>query len=414
MEVAQTSIINAEILNAQLRKEAWYNTFWAKYAGFVDVSNDQNGNPIYTPTGKPIEMLKEFKPEGRDNMLIPFLKYLTGEPVHGDTVLKGTGEQMAMRWLRTYVNQTRKAVMKRSGQMSEQRLEWLKLYDQAKPLLVDYMSKYENMNVFRAFYEGVSWELSRGTNYDGLGLVKRYHPNWYYLSAASTISAVGTAKYFKTAAEMGVAYAGVNGFEMTVLTLRKLRVLCMQLKIPQIVTENGYRFWMLIANPETVNNIKVDTDYKAVVRAAYNSKMLDEPELQGVVSVIEGFAIFEDICGIRAWDDTNDYLFGDTFSLATEPSVLNTNTNSLVIGGSALGKGIAEDLHYTKEVDDHENTIEIGGAMINGYNRADFAAEADAAEASGDAFYKSNATGGVSAALAATNQSSLILMTDEN
>jgi len=414
MEVAQDSIMNVEILNAKLRKEAWHNTFWAKYAGFVDISNDDNGNPIYTPTGKPIEMLKQFMPEGRDNMLIPFLKYLTGDPTFGDTVLKGTGEQMALRWLRTYVNQSRKAVMKRSGKMSEQRLKWTKLYNQAKPLLVDYFAKLENQNVFRAFYEGVSWELSKGDNYDGLGLVKRYHPNWYYLSAATTISAVGTAKYFKTAANLDTALAAITGFETTIDILRKLRVLCMRLKLPQIVTKKGYKFWMLIVHPDTHRRIKEDTDYKAAVRAAFNAKMLDEPELHGAVDVIEGFAIFEDIVGIRAWDGTNKYLFGDTFVLSTEPSVLGTSTNSIVVGGSAIGKGIAESLHFTQEIDDHENTIEIGGAMVNGYNRADFVAEADAGEVSGDAFYKKNAAAAVSAALASTNQSSLILMTDEN
>ncbi len=414
MDVAQSSILNVEILDAKLRKEAWYNTFWAKYAGFVDISKDDNGNPIYQPSGKPIEILRDFVAEGRDNMLIPFIKYLTGDPVHGDTVLKGTGEELIMRWLRTYVNQTRKAVMKRTGKMSEQRAKLYKLYDQAKPLLVDYFSKLENMNVFRTFYEGVSWNLSRGTNYDGLGLVKRYHPNWYYLSAAATISAVGTEKYLKTAANLDTALAGVNGLPTTIAVLRKLRVLCMKLKIPQIVTKNGYKFWMLIMHPDSVNKIKVDTDYKAAVRAAYSTKMFDEPELQGVVAVIEGFAIFEDIVGIRAWDGTNKYLFGDTFALATEPSVLGTSINSLVIGNQAVGKGIADGLRFTNEVDDHENTIEIGGAVINGYNRADFMLEADAGEVSGDAFYKAIAAGAVSAALAAVNQSSLILMTDEN
>ena len=127
METSQSWIANVEILNAQLRKESWYNTFWSKFAGSVKVSQDDNGNPVYAPSGKPIEILNAFIQEGRDNMLIPFLKELTGSPVFGDTVLKGTGEDQTMHWLRSYVNQYRKAVMKKSGSMSEQRQKIFKL-----------------------------------------------------------------------------------------------------------------------------------------------------------------------------------------------------------------------------------------------------------------------------------------------
>jgi len=121
MESSQTWIANVEILNSLLRKESWFNTFWAKFSGNVDISQDDNGNPVYSPSGNPIEVLNDYVAQGRDNMLIPFLSDLSGSPVYGDTVLKGTGEDQAMKWLRAYCNQSRKAVMKKSGSMSEQR-----------------------------------------------------------------------------------------------------------------------------------------------------------------------------------------------------------------------------------------------------------------------------------------------------
>ena len=110
METTQSWIANVEILNSLLRKESWYNTFWAKFSGNVDISSAENGNLVYSPSGKPIEVLNSFVAEGRDNMLIPFLKNLSGSPVYGDTVLKGTGEDQSMYWLRSFVNQYRKAV----------------------------------------------------------------------------------------------------------------------------------------------------------------------------------------------------------------------------------------------------------------------------------------------------------------
>jgi len=417
METTQSWLANKAILNAKLRKEAWYNTFWAKYAGFVDISRDDNGNPVYSPSGKPIEILRDFVQDGRDNMLIPFLRYLTGEPVHGDTVLKGTGEEMVLWWLMVYLNQTRKAVMKRSGQMSEQRAKLYKLYEDAKPLLADWFAKYENFNVAKALYEGVSWEISRGTNYDGLGVVKRLHPNWYYCSSATAITAVGTEYYTKSSAAMDTAVSACHGgtYELTYAILKALRVKAMKLKIPQIVTKNGYKFWAMLCHPETVSKLKADSSYTAAVRAAYNGKLYDEPELNGVVGVCEGFAIFEDIILVRGWDaDASPYsMFGSTFAEAIEPSTITDNHNSIIFGNSAVGKAIGEDLHFTEEIDDHENTIELGGAMISGYNRADHVSADDAVETSGGQFEKGKTSEDVTGGIRAINNSSMIIMSDD-
>ena len=148
METNQSWMANVEIIEAKLRKETWYNTFFAKFSGNVDISSDDNGNKVYRPSGNPIEVLSDFIAQGRDNMLVPFLSQLTGSPVYGDTVLKGTGEDQAMKWLRVFVNQTRKAVMKKSGSMSEQRQKIYKLYEAAKPQLSQWFTKWENQAIF--------------------------------------------------------------------------------------------------------------------------------------------------------------------------------------------------------------------------------------------------------------------------
>ena len=142
------------------------------------------------------------------------------------------------------------------------------------------------------------------------------------------------------------------------------------------------------------------------------------PELNGMAGYYAGFCIFEDIVGIREWDEAG-YFFGSTVSARFDDSAVTLASgtarvrNAIVFGKGAMGKAVAEDLHFTSEVDDHANTIELGGAVINGYNRAEFYAEADALEGSGDAFYKSNTSSADAAALAAVNQSSLILATRE-
>ena len=393
METNQSWMANVEIIEAKLRKETWYNTFFAKFSGNVDISSDDNGNKVYRPSGNPIEVLNDFIAQGRDNMLVPFLSQLTGSPVYGDTVLKGTGEDQAMKWLRVFVNQTRKAVMKKSGSMSEQRQKIYKLYEAAKPQLSQWFTKWENQAIFQTFYEGASPNLTTGTNSDGLGLVRRYHPHWW-INDGGVLTAIGTGAI-----------------------LMDLRVKCMELKIPHMVTKGGNPYWCLLLHPAQASALMQETEYKAAVRNAFSGKMLDQPELSGAVGYFAGFVIYEDIIGIREWDEAG-YFFGSTTSARFDPTAVTLGAgsarvyNSIVFGKSAIGKGVAEDLHFTNEVDDHANTIEIGGASINGYNRNEYYAEGDATTGNGDAFENDSASGSVTdSALAAKNQSSLIFST---
>ena len=424
METSQTWIANVEIVNAQLAKESWYNTFWAKFSGNVDLSSDDNGNTVYRPSGQPINIMNQFIQQGRDNMLIPFLSDLTGSPVYGDTVLKGTGEDQSMKWLRTFVNQFRKAVMKKSGSMSEQRQKIYKLYEAAKPQLSRWFAKWENQSIFQTFYEGVSPNLSTGTNSDGLGLVRRYHPNWW-INDGGVLTSVGTSGTTKTNANLDAAIGKTASDDatcdtgMTAAILHALRVKCMELRIPQMSTKQGHPFWCPVVHPATASALMQDSAYKAAVQSPYTGKMLDEPELIGAVGYFAGFAIYEDIVGIREWDEAG-YFFGSTTSARLDPTAVTLAAgsdriyNHVVFGKNAFGKGVARDLHFTNEVDDHENTIEVGGAVINGYQRNEYFAEGDATLGSGDAFYRVNAATADGAALAAENTSSLIFTTEDD
>ena len=68
METSQTWMANVEIVNAQLAKESWYNTFWAKFSGNVDLSNDENGNTVYRPSGI-VEIIQEISENVEQNRL---------------------------------------------------------------------------------------------------------------------------------------------------------------------------------------------------------------------------------------------------------------------------------------------------------------------------------------------------------
>jgi hypothetical protein len=413
MDAGVGFIANVAILSKELAKESWFNTFWAPFSGNVDLSTLPNGNQIKRPSGKPIEILDSFIEDGRDNMLIPFLKRLTGAPVYGDTVVKGTGEQQVLWWLRSYINQYRKAVEAKSGAMSYQRQKIYRLMEAAKPQLVEWLAQYENQECSRAYYEGVSKNLSSAVSYDGLGLYKRYHPNFFY-NVGNVLTEAGTAGKTKIASDLDSAVAATDE-ELNTTIMRQLKIKAMNLKIPQMVTRNGYKYWVMLAHPTQTDMLLADTDYQASSRESY-SGLKDNDEMKGLVAYWQGFAIFEDIVAVRAWDNAAGGFFGDddTSPIASEfdPTAITDNICAIVFGNQSMGKGVAEAPNFTTEEDDHKNIKEIAFNTQNGYNRAEFVAESDASESAG-VFTKGGAAA-VASATTATNQSSLILMTTQS
>jgi len=413
MEATISHKLNVAILDKELERETWYNTFWSRFAGFVDISDD-NGNQKITPSGKPIEVMQQFIQEGRDNMLTPFLQDLTGDPVYGDTVLKGTGEDKVLRYLRTYVNQWRKAVTAKSGTMSNQRVRMYNLIEKSKPLLSRWNSMNENAMVSQSFYEGASLNLTTGTASDGLGLYRRYHPN-FYINDGAALTAAGSASsgamtyegQTKTNAMLDTAATNCDT-AITCDILQELRLKMMELKIPQIVTKNGFKFWALLVHPKQMNDLLADTLF-----TQYNpgdtGNNADQggmsPMLSGVIGYYAGFAIFEDIVAVRCWHATT--LFAGTNGWL-QPHDAGVDYCAIAFGNGAIAKGIADPLHFTTEVDDHGNVIEIGSAVVNGYNRADFASSANESTV----FNNDNAAAGDIATTALLNNSSLILMTN--
>ena len=369
MLAEQDFIQNVAILDQKLRREAWNGTFWHHFVGEVKVINDPDGRPLNVETSNtPISRLNGFSGSGRDNMLIPFERDLTGPPFHGDTVAKGGGETQLFNWSRTYINQTRKPVIAQSGKMSDWRARKLRLIESVKSKLIKWWSKFFNQEIFRALYEGLSSNLSGSKNYDALGIYKRYHPN-FYVNDGAVLTAVGTEKQFSTAAQLDTA-AGNADTAMTVAILRKLRVKCLQLKIPRINTTKGYKFWILVMHPDQVADLRNDSDYKSAVNSAFDSHRLEHPALSVAEFMIEGFAIFEDIVGIRGWDNAAGGFYGDddTNPIDTmfEPTVYVDNYCAIVFGNGALGLAVPEKLYFESEVDDFKNIKEVVAGMIWG------------------------------------------------
>lgn len=408
----QDFIANVAILNKQLQKESWDSTFWAPFSGDVQVETRPNGQPVYKPSGKPIEILSQFKSQGRDNMLTPFQKNFVNAPVFGDTQLKGTGIPLEYKWLRTYINQARVAITPREGFMSEQRAEaTIKMYENSKPALVELVSRYHNQQITKAILEGLSDNLSASKTVDGLGLYKRYNANFYYHAGSGVITAVGTEGKTKSAAELDTAVGNVDGNNISAAMLSALRIKCLRLRMPRLYNADvRQKFWPMVISPEQRATLYADSTFVAAQNSAFTGKMLEHPMLKNAIAYYDGFVLFEDIEAVRGWSAG---FFGADMDAMMLPTTVTTNACAIVFGPSMLAKGVAQKLAFTTETDDHENTVEIGAREIYGYNRADFVDEDDADEDTSGLFAK-NTTGGVADGFSVEHKGSLVIMTDEN
>ena len=415
---------NIAILAEQIQKEAWYDTHWAALAGFTNVARADKD--LYSPynykiSGKPIEILKNFSPQGgSDHILMPFGRRPEINPVFGNEIVKGTGNEASKYWLRAFVNVVRGAVKPKSGLLSEYRTNPLGFMKDAKPDLVEFWAQYYNQDIYRAFYEGIGLNLSTGiydTDADddyerGLGIKKRYHPNWVsYNTGGTEIDDVGTEDKCKTAAELDTAM-DTTPADMDAKALKLLATKLKYKKIPKIITIGGKKYWKIIMHTKQLEDLENDSTYQNAVNTAYTGTKGDHPELNGLISTYRGFAIYEDLVGIRSWNKTNDHLFGsgaaDTFQTSLVPvGVSENNYNAIVVGNSAIGLARPRGISFTQEVDDHEAIVELATTSIFGANRVDICTAANVA----DVFERGSATADVVDATAMENTSSLVFMT---
>jgi len=422
MQAGHDYIANLPILSAEMAKEAWYATWWSKLAGFMKQPDTNKNDPLQPAPNVVIQMMNGFVEQGRDNMLMPMLLDLVEPGVYGDAWLKGSGEPQQLKWLRIYINQMRKAVEAESGKMSTQRIKLLNMVERAKPGLVKWWSKMENACVVQALYEGASGHLTAGTNDEGIGLKVRFHPNMYIHGDSSAtegvMTAVGTEFYTKTAAEIKTMVTSARCKPASAKMLEEMRVQCSSnLLIEPLVTADGEPFWIYVVHPRTMKALRADASVYRGQDAAFNSQMMKHPALTGKKMLYyAGFCIVEDTYSVRTIATASDAPLTDLAAgdlrygwlqapLATSSYLFG----GYVLGRDALGKGIAKNLGFTTEIDDHENVKEIGSNMIFGYNRADYFSETDESTV----FSTSNATKSVASATLAKNQSSMIIFTDD-
>lgn len=417
MEATTNHRLNVALLSAELAYEAWWSTFWAPLSGEQKITRVNGIRQSMPAPNAVVQVVNDFIEEGRDNMLAAMLKPLEEDPVYGDTWLKGTGEDLGLRYTRIYINQVRKAVTKLSGKMSNQRLKRFNLMEKAKPSLVEYWGKWFNAAMFMTLYEGISPQISIGTDDDGVGMKVRYHPNMYYGATgtgdSSTLASFGTEFKTKTQTEWAANDGNIAGDMCSKLIMLMGQKIKTDLLIEPVLTDAGDPFWLWLVHPAQFRNLKTDTRVISMQNSAWTAELRKHPAIRGRdMMYYDGFAILEERTGVRSTtlDDQTLYsaLAGTNGWLKPPVSTGTLAYGSIILGRDAIAFGTASNLSFTEEKDDHGNVSEIGSAVINGANRSEYFEDADV----DDVYNIGNSSKTVhTTAYTAKNQSSAIVWT---
>ena len=175
-----------KLLEKKMQLVTWNQSIWAVFMGQIGKGRydklSKYGTNVLKPTGKPIEVKKDFM-NGGLTMDIPVRYPLTEPGVAGGKQLLGNEEQIKLANKSVSVNQIRHGVLLRDNKMSKQALQEpaivRELMGNASAELTDWYNRWLAFNIGLTFLQGYAEHQTRSTTLGGLGTTKKSHMNTY-------------------------------------------------------------------------------------------------------------------------------------------------------------------------------------------------------------------------------------------
>lgn len=426
-------------LDLKLRAEVKRHLWFSRFKGSVKSGRDYNNDPTLHASGSPIEVNNKIRSIGYgDRLLIPMEKDLAGAPTLGDAVLMGREEESARAYAKVGYNQVRHAIPVQLGSMDKARERAFRAAEDNLQKLAWWQAQYENYNILTSIYEGASENLyTTTTNPDygqGLGIPRRYHPNFYRYSTLG-FNKIGAAGKFPTALEVYDAAVGTN--DNNVDTTKSLdancvamaRLTAMRKGIKPLVMENGFSFWPWLITPEQAISLVQTNEFKAMAQTQVWKEVKSHPWVNGAIGYFGGFVFFEDVISVRGFStsdaaSTGLNVLGTTELIADSDIKQNprflpqeghlkhlvgttkANHVSIIFGESFIGEALHENLGFATESQDYNNWQGLGAYTKYGYERLDFVPKSHVQ-------YLEGTEAGIANITNVYNRSSMLIMTHE-
>lgn len=269
-----TGRANPNILAEKLYRQQWKRNSFGLWVAPEFIKATRDTSDVVVPgvdesgvkfVGSPIEVFKQFVTQGKTTLDIPVRVRLTGNPVYGDKVLKGTEESGKIVFRTVKINLTRKAYMKPSLISAQITLPYLEnLMMEASEYLTQWFNDYHPGNFIQAMCAGGSIDLINGVAAGGRGQTIMSHPHFYVLGIGKITWAnrPGSAAY-ETAVTTQVDNASSSTTHaVTVKKLAGLVLEAQRQRIQPLVMKAGFRRYAIWLSDAQWHQLRQDTEFK--------------------------------------------------------------------------------------------------------------------------------------------------------
>jgi hypothetical protein len=388
-EMAPVKIIRS------FERDTWYKSPWAKFITEITYdpfdTNAGGSNPPIDPKGQPILHYRDFS--GNDHINIPFWQRLYGTGILGDLDLEGNEESMAVYRRFVALNALAHSVNVKDGPMSNLRLESMTadLMTQAQPALTRWFSDKLTEYITKAFYYGLSPNLTAAAVDGGLAETVRLHPN-IYIADQGWMDWSATAATYQTTINAGLDTldaAATAARKISAELLETVRNNLIKKRIAPAWSEDFGEFWYMYVHPDVFKQAWRDEDIRAANDSAFRGAMKGHPLLntKGVLYYNDFIIVENMMAGVEVHPDgTNDeVIFGPANSAqnaelnwlnnyeSTDAADRNLKAN-LIVGEGAMSIGQAGSMDIQVKqgaMKDYNRKSSVGATLVMGAVRND-------------------------------------------
>lgn len=372
---ARTEEANVPILNAIMEREHFKKLFFARFIGF-STRDDATGSLI--PSGMPIETLKEFVQEGRDELILTMRRNLRSAGVFGDAQLKGNEERHILFYLRVYINQLRNAI-KTGGRMSMQRLKPFQLAAKHRPDLEDWLARYLEIDIHTAFHQGYNKPVFDPAVDDGLNITGGQiipHPNFYVAGSGLSVYDADQAVYESTISTDITAQTDTAINHFSVDLLEKLKVTVIEKNMIPMTSESGMPWYPLVCHTHQAFQLRQDAAWRQAQREAGPRDDMKNHIFAGSIGHYAGFVLYErELCqAVEPLNTATELKFGYATDIGFgAPVVADADRKvATVFGAQSMGYGWAMGPFIDEEDEDYKNVRGTAIGHIYGFSRSDY------------------------------------------
>jgi len=383
-----------KLLNKKMELAIWQQSIWSKFMGFINDGRYEKsakyGSATLRPTGKPIEVLKDFT-HGGISMDIPIRYPLTDSGIAGKLQLLGNEEQIKTANKTISVNQIRHGVLIQDNKMSKQALSdpflVKELMGNASAELQDWFNRWLATQPYFAFLQGYSEHLTRSTTLGGLGKTKKSHMNTY-VAGAGRVSFSNTAATYE--ASVASAIGGLTSADvMSTEVIENMVYAASHNHRIQPITVGQSKLYPIVISDAAARQLRDDTKWKdrnLYAGGEKESNALFNGQVEGVYggalilvdntipsAYVTGDGDFSNADSTTG--DANGVQYGkysnNIVSFMSSPVDTGARKPAVLFGASAIACGVASDISFENETVDYKQKKTEGADMIIGFEVSD-------------------------------------------